>query len=149
VNNPTATKPSLGLKARVAVTQLNIRSAPSISSQDLGDLKEGDMLTVLDLSGNDMWVRFGENKWAAHTSGGNPYLSLVAGSSQLKARVLVNRLNIRSGPGTNYRDIGDLTLNDEINVYGIGGRDVWVKFESGKWAAMLQGSKTYMTLLAA
>lgn len=64
----------------------------------------------------------------------------------LRARVTASRLNVRSGPGVNYGDIGDLRKGDLINVGSLDGKDVWIEFEPGKWAALLFRGTRYMEL---
>lgn len=49
----------------VAVTQMNVRSGPSKSTADVGDLTLGTVLNVTDLSGTDIWVKIGDERWAA------------------------------------------------------------------------------------
>lgn len=61
-----------------------------------------------------------------------------------KARVLVPKLNVRRGPGRQFEDLGDLHEGDMIDILTLGGRDVWVEFEPGKWAAFALGGQTYM-----
>ena len=61
-----------------------------------------------------------------------------------RARVLVRKLNVRRGPGRQYEDLGDLHEGDVIDVLTLGGQDVWVEFEPGKWAAFALGGQTYM-----
>lgn len=64
----------------------------------------------------------------------------------LRARVVAPRLNVRSGPGVNYSDVGDLYEGDVVNVVSLDGKDVWVEFEPGKWVALLFRGTRYMEL---
>ena len=52
-----------------------------------------------------------------------------------RLRVVIPKLNVRSGPGRTYKDLGDLHAGDMIEVLALAGKDVWVEFEPGKWAA--------------
>ena len=63
----------------------------------------------------------------------------------IKFRVAVPVLNIREGPGTQYRDIGDLAGNDVVTALNVNGADAWVEIEPGKWACVQKGSTQYMT----
>jgi hypothetical protein len=59
-----------------------------------------------------------------------------------RMRVVIPKLNIRSGPGLDYEDLGDLFDGDLIDVLTLTGEDAWVQFEPGKWAALsLQGEQ--------
>ncbi len=64
----------------------------------------------------------------------------------LRARVTASRVNVRSGPGVNYSDIGDLYEGDVVNVVSIDGKDVWIEFEPGKWGALVFRGTRYMEL---
>lgn len=55
--------------------------------------------------------------------------------------------NIRSGPGTNYPDIGDLTIGTVITalqIQTISASSVWVEFELSKWVAMVHAGVEYL-----
>jgi GH25 family lysozyme M1 (1,4-beta-N-acetylmuramidase) len=69
-----------------------------------------------------------------------------------RARVVIPKLNVRSGPGRRFKDIGDLHEGDVIEVLTLTGRDVWFEFEPGKWAAFSledDGDAPYMEILPA
>lgn len=60
--------------------------------------------------------------------------------------------NIRSGPGTNYADIGDLaggTIISALQIVPVNAGSVWVEFEPGKWAAMVHNGGWYLDFHAA
>lgn len=65
----------------------------------------------------------------------------------LKFRVAVPKLNIRTGPGTQYRDIGDLAGNQVVTALNVNGSDAWIEIEPGKWACVQKGNTQYMTLV--
>ena len=58
----------------VDATLMNIRSAPSTTSADVGDLTKGMVLSVSDLAGNDVWVKIGEGRWAAFAKNGQRFM---------------------------------------------------------------------------
>jgi GH25 family lysozyme M1 (1,4-beta-N-acetylmuramidase) len=64
----------------------------------------------------------------------------------LQARVTAEKLNVRSGPGMNYGDVGDLNEGDVVNVVSLGGQDIWIQFEPGKWAPFRSQGERYMEL---
>ena len=64
----------------------------------------------------------------------------------LKARVTVESLDLRSGPGMNYGDVGDLCQGDVVNVVSLSGDDIWIEVEPGKWAPLQSRGKRYMEL---
>ncbi len=62
-----------------------------------------------------------------------------------RVRVTIPKLNVRSGPGLDYEDLGDLYEGDILDVLTITGDDVWVQFEPGKWAALSLSGERYLT----
>ncbi|MGC9520439.1 MAG: GH25 family lysozyme [Anaerolineae bacterium] len=62
-------------------------------------------------------------------------------------RVTIPKLNVRSGPGTDYKDLGDLHDGDVIEALRLTGDDVWVEFEPGKWAALSLEGERYMAMV--
>jgi GH25 family lysozyme M1 (1,4-beta-N-acetylmuramidase) len=53
-------------------------------------------------------------------------------------------LNIRSGPGTQYNDIGDLHGGDVIAAMNVAGANSWIEIEPGKWACVQMGNTQFM-----
>jgi len=66
--------PKTGWRARVTTRKLNVRSGPGIDFEDIGDLYEGEVIDILTLSGEDVWVEFEPGKWAAVALKGERYL---------------------------------------------------------------------------
>jgi len=77
---PPPPPPSSGLQMEVLpdVTTLNIRLSPSTASTVLGTLTAGDVVTPVDVSGSDAWVKFeyqpGRFGWSAVKTGGRQYM---------------------------------------------------------------------------
>ncbi len=69
-------------------------------------------------------------------------------TSGLSARVLVSVLNIRSGAGISYKNIGTLLKNATVNIINLGGTDVWIKSEAGTWSACYHAGSQYMEVLS-
>jgi GH25 family lysozyme M1 (1,4-beta-N-acetylmuramidase) len=65
----------------------------------------------------------------------------------LSARVIIPALNIRSGPGTTYKKVGCMYYGANVNVFNLGGKDVWLESSSGKWSAFYYGGKQYMEIV--
>jgi len=73
------------------------------------------------------------------------------GELQMQFKAL-KTYNIRSGPGTQYPDIGDLTIGTIITaqkIQTVSPSSVWVEFEPGKWAAMVHAGVEYLDFHAA
>ena len=135
-------RPGVGLRARVSVPTLNLRNGPDVNYTDIGDLHAGDVVSIIALDGQDVWVEIEQGKWAAFASHGERYMELEGA----RARVSVPTLNIRNSPSTGSSDIGDLHLGDSVNIIGLDGKDVWAEIEPGKWAAFAAHGERYMQL---
>ena len=61
-----------------------------------------------------------------------------------RVHVTTSKLNVRSGPGTDFEDIGDLYEGEVIDILTLSGEDVWVEFEPGKWAAVALKGERYL-----
>ena len=59
-----------------ALQNMNIRSGPSISNPIVGSLNKGVAQTVLDINGNDVWVKI-SNGWICYKQGTTSYLTLA------------------------------------------------------------------------
>jgi hypothetical protein len=65
-------------------------------------------------------------------------------------RVLVDVLNVRTGPGTNYpMASGDnkLAKGEIVEAVDIAGANVWIEIAPGRWSAMKINSTEYMELI--
>lgn len=69
-----------GLRFRVMVPTLNIRSGPGTSYPDIGDLHEGDVLTATDVAGDAAWIMIGDEKFACVELGDKRYLEAITPS---------------------------------------------------------------------
>jgi GH25 family lysozyme M1 (1,4-beta-N-acetylmuramidase)/uncharacterized protein YraI len=133
------------LQSRVIVPVLNIRNGPGVNYNKVGELRGGDFVRIKNISGNDAWVQYESGKWCAFAYGGGKFITIENGTEgMLQGKVSVPTLNIRSGPGINYPDTGDLHKGDDIQFKALGGRDIWVEIDSDKWSAFFFGGKQYM-----
>lgn len=129
---------------------LNIRTAPSTSAGVVGSYHRGGIVTLDDwytIQDGYVWGRYtaysGNVRYVAvgKPTGGvsaNDYLirgGSVSGSSVSSSsgagdyRVTVNtRLNVRTGPGTNYRITG--TLSDGYTLYNVTISNGWGKYQA-------------------
>jgi GH25 family lysozyme M1 (1,4-beta-N-acetylmuramidase) len=65
-------------------------------------------------------------------------------------RVLVDVLNVRTGPGTNYslaKGDNKLAKGEIVEAVDIAGANVWVEIAPGRWSAMKINSTEYMELI--
>ncbi len=102
----------------VRVSTLNVRVGPGTNDlgtlyQDIGDIHRGERYvafqTIVDSSGN-VWYHFWYDDraaWCAAVYGGNVYAEPVGINRYLEVHVS-RYLNVRTGPGTSYTDIGEV-----------------------------------------
>ncbi|MBI1281570.1 MAG: hypothetical protein GC179_25815 [Anaerolineaceae bacterium] len=62
----------------VAVTRMNVRFGPSVSTADVGDLLKDTVLNVSDLSGTDVWIKIGDERWAAFAKDSMRFMKWLA-----------------------------------------------------------------------
>ena len=55
--------------------------------------------------------------------------------SGLRARVLVNALNVRRHPGTEFPVVGRLNRGQIVDVVGVDGANIWYELPDGHWFA--------------
>ena len=111
----------------MTANSLNVRSGPGTGYRVVSSLSQGQTVTVSSISSG----------WAKISSGycSTQYLSKVSssssGSSSSTTPYTVNTavLNIRSGPGTGYSIVGQLSQGNQINVISIS--NGWAKYSSG------------------
>lgn len=138
------------LKARVTTPVLFVRSGPGTSFSNIGQLKQGDTISVQNIGGKFVWIEIDPGKWAAYIFGNEQFMKVNKTSvpeSKLLAEVMVSVLNVRSGPGTNHTDVGDLYLGNKVGIHNIDGDDVWLEFETGKWAAFAHNGGHFMEIV--
>jgi hypothetical protein len=70
-----------------------------------------------------------------------------SGAGELKFRVLGKILNIRSGPGIGYDDLGDLHYNDIVIPIDVAGPEAWIEIAPGKWCCVRSGRHQYLELV--
>jgi len=64
----------------------------------------------------------------------------------ISGTVLTKELNIRSGPGARFSDVGDLARDDMVPIVDIGGTDAWAKISENqdRWVAVETGGVRYL-----
>lgn len=118
-------------KGVITASELNIRSKASTDGDIVGKLKTGDRVEILERSGG--WGRI-DKGWISLDY---VYMDGTAGKNPAKGVVLGDQLNIRSGPGTNYGQVGSLTAGTRVNIleqFTIDGKK-WGCIEKG-WIAL-------------
>lgn len=94
---------------------LNVRSGPSTSNSRVRRLSKGDMAEVYGETGSSpfYWLKVGDGEYVSNARG--EYVSEVE-SKSYEVEVTTNRLNVRKGPGTNFKQVKQLEKGDQVNV---------------------------------
>ena len=97
-------------KGVITASELNIRSKASTDGDIVGKLHTGDRVEILERSGS--WGRI-DKGWISLDY---VYMDGTAGKNPAKGVVLGDKLNIRSGPGTNYAIAGSLKGGTKVTI---------------------------------
>ncbi len=127
-----------------AKTTLNVRNGPGINYVDIGDLAAGAVVTIGKVDGTDVWVQIDPGKWIALAYKGDRNARTEAGSGGLQVRVLVDSLNVRSGPGVEQTLVDQLKKDAVAPLRAVDGKDAWGEMESGKWIALAFKGEKYV-----
>ena len=154
---PTTTPKDDTVLGTVSVSKLNIRKGPATGYPQNGSYVKDDRIEILEIKDgwgrtNKGWVDLefvtldgetGQQEVPEETTGKDdskvdtkdettPKTETVTdGNTKAKGYGVVNlgALNVRSGPGTKYDDIGDVTLGARYAYYQKSGN--WVRIEKG------------------
>ena len=108
--------------AVVTANQLNVRSGPSLSSSITGSLVKNQKVEVLETSGDWYRTNYG---WVNKN-----YVQLVsAASSNNTGTVTASSLNVRSGPGTNFKCLASLQRGQTVTI--LENQGGWYRISSG------------------
>lgn len=120
---------------------VNLRAKASTSSSVVETLAESTSLTLLGMTGE--WY------YASAPSGNTGYVRhdyvLLTGSNMIAQGVVSgSAVNYRTGPGTSYSTIGQLSLDTQLGIYGM--VDGWYKIKAMTTGTVGFVSKDYVTI---
>ncbi len=125
----------VGLAAWIGDDRVNIRYGPGLEHQVKAQLSKDTKVYILDMQGHWLQLKYNgdENGWAAgwclnFTPPGTQPAMAEENGQEVEVRVgwvARDEVNVRNGPGTNYPEIGELTLSTEIVI--IGQKSQWYK----------------------
>lgn len=104
--------------------RLNLRKAPSQSSEILGSLKNGSIVTLKDKKGNWYFAEYSSGKTAYLNEA---YVKTYPKTIDATVKLSSGRLNVRQGAGTSYPIVDSLKNGDRVVV---------IKSD-GKWCRIL------------
>lgn len=134
VTPPVAPPPSApstaSLRGKVTSQFVNVRSGPGTGYGKVGQLKQGDVVSLLEKVSNFWRIAAGQFVSA-------DYLQVIqaggtAPSTTKKGRVNNTFLNVRSGPGTGFNKVGELKKGEVVNILQTT-NDGWYRIGDAKW----------------
>ncbi len=127
---------------------VNIRQGPGTSYQVVTQVKSGQVLAVLDSSGSWLKIQLSSGKagWVhKDLVTVRQTAAAVNGSSEQKyLQVTTKVLNVRSGPGTGYKMVTKIGLNEKHAIVDL--KDGWYKIQVGTQQGWVSGN--YVKVLA-
>jgi uncharacterized protein YraI len=130
VNKRLAAQTTTPFLVKVTADALNIRSGPGVANSITGTIKDKGTYTIVDtkddwgkLKSGVGWIHLG------YTERLNQSPPATEPTSNYLVKVTANKLNIRSGPGTNYKIQGTITDKGIYTIVDTQGK--WGKLKSG------------------
>jgi len=111
--------------ATVSARHVNVRGKPTIYSEVLDRLTNGEPVTVIEEISRENPKPEDPNVWAKIALPGTANLWISAQYVDTNKTVTVKKLNLRTGPGENYSVAGTLSKGDVIN--DVGGTNGWIE----------------------
>ncbi len=138
---PPIILPTLPPVEGTTTSQLNVRAEPSTAAASLGMLGPFSKVQIVakDTGGNwyqilypqasqgKGWVTAAYVQVAAGVQ--IPTLGGVSGSGSEPSGVIIQQVNIRSGPGTDFNSLGTLNPQDVVKLTGKDSGGVWLQIE--------------------
>ncbi|MBK7200253.1 L,D-transpeptidase family protein [Candidatus Amarolinea dominans] len=145
---PPPPPPPSGRRGVVTASVLNVRARPGVFADNpvIDRLLAGAEVNILEQAtvSAAVWYRIGERRWvhsgwvrllpaAAEPASA---VSAVASAAQLPVGWVVSTsIYVRSGPGTNYAQVGEVTHNQRVNILesaSVGGA-TWYRIGEQQW----------------
>ncbi len=135
----------------VTTTQLNVRAEPSTASETLGIVNQFATVQIIgrDASGSWYQISYADSKgWIraeyvqVNVTAEIPVIGSVTGSGSGVSGLVIQKINVRNGPGLNYELLGVLNPKDVVFITGKDSSGDWMQIEftnaaDGKgWAAV-------------
>ena len=109
--------------AFVDASSLRLRSSPSTGSKTLDFAYDNEVVVLLGKSGD--WYKVSYNLQTGYMHSRYLDASAKENAELGYGRVTGNKVNVRSGPGTNYKSLDSAAINDTAYIIGINNQ--WFK----------------------
>jgi uncharacterized protein YraI len=125
----------------MTTTQVNVRAAPSTASKSLGMISPFVKVQVTGKDASGSWYQviyadstIGKGWLRAEYAQVNataeiPLVEIAAGSGTAVSGLVIQKVNVRSGPGTEFESLGILNPNDIVFITGKDAGGKWIQIE--------------------
>lgn len=117
---PTGT----GLQGKVISPTLNVRTGPASSNAKVGELKQGNIVSLLEKVGG--WWRIGVGQFVS-----GDFIQVISAGGR-PGRVVSATLNVRNGPSVASPKVAELKQGASVSVFETSG-DGWHRIGDGRW----------------
>jgi uncharacterized protein YraI len=122
-------------------TQVNVRAEPSTASESVGMI---GIFTKIQVTGKDASGSWYQIVYAGSEKGNGwvraeyvqvdataeiAVIGAMAGSGSAVSGLVIEKINVRNGPGTTYESLGVLSPNDVVFITGKDPSGAWMKIE--------------------
>jgi uncharacterized protein YraI len=137
----TVEKSNISPVEGTTTTQVNVRAGPSTASKSLGMIGPFVKVQVIgrDASGSWYQVIYAESEtgkgWVraeyaqVNAPAEIPLVEAAAGSGSAVSGLVIQKINVRSGPGIEYELLGVLNSNDVVFITGKDAGGAWIQIE--------------------
>ena len=151
---PPTPAPTIAPIEGTTTTQVNVRAETSTASDNLGIIAQFTMLQIIGRDKSTSWYQVifagapSGTGWVraeyvqVNAAAEIPVIESVSGGGVGVSGLVIQKINIRSGPGTSFDALGELNPNDVIFISGKDESGAWMQIEyassaDGKgWAAL-------------
>ena len=134
-------------------TQLNVRAEPSTTSDVLGIIAANQSVQIVGQDPGGNWWQIvyetgaGGKGWVTAQyveTASKPEVPVIGGDEANpnleNSAVVIQQLNIRSGPGTRFNSLGILNANDVVNLTGRNRDGMWLQIEFANGAGWINAA---------
>jgi uncharacterized protein YraI len=147
ISTQTAPVPSVVVESSISLvegtttTQVNVRSGPSTASESLGLIGPFVKVPIIgkDASGSWYQILYTESVigkgWVrgefvqVNAPADIPLVETTSGSGSAMSGLVIQKVNVRNGPGIEYELLGVLNSNDVVFITGKDPSGAWVQIE--------------------
>jgi len=137
---PPTPKPTIAPVVGTTSTQLNVRAEPSTASEVVGIIAANSLVQITGKDTGENWWQIifeagvDRKGWvtAQYIETGDSSQVPVIGSDASNPQagntaIIIQQLNVRGGPGTNFASLGILNANDVVNLTGKNRSGTWLQ----------------------